>query len=114
MQSFFPNLGVYLIQLPIFIVWLIGLMLAIINLRRYPRVSLLTFLALIIFIILALVSPIISGWLPLLLHARFGAPFRQEAAIGALIGLIESAIRAIAWLLLFIAIFSWRSGLVKE
>ncbi len=114
MQPFFPNLGVYFIQLPIFIAWLIGMMLAVINWRRYPRVSLLTFLALILFIVLALASPVINTWLPLLLHAQFGTPFRQGTAIGAFIGFIESAIRAIAWLLLFIAIFSWRSNLAKE
>jgi uncharacterized membrane protein len=114
MQPFFPNLGVYFIQLPIFIAWLVGIMLAIINWRRYPRASLLTSLSLILFIFLALVSPVINDRLPILLRAWFGFPFRQEAVISVFIGFIESIVRAIAWLLLFVAMFSWRSSTEKE
>lgn len=97
----------YLIQLPLYLVWLTGLGLSIYNLRRYPRVARVTIIAVIIFLLASIAGTALTSWLPFFLHAQ-GMAARQMGLISTVIGVIRALLNALAFGLLFAAIFAWR------
>ncbi len=50
----------FLPQLPIYLVWLIGLLLALVNWRRHPRPSLLAFIAFVLFLVSAMTGTLLT------------------------------------------------------
>ncbi|MEJ2351112.1 MAG: hypothetical protein P8Y03_15110 [Anaerolineales bacterium] len=102
--------SVYLTQLPVYLAWLAGIVLAIINWKRHPRAAQLTLAAVFIFFITSIGGTAISSWLPLTLHAR-GMAARQMGIVLAIINIIRALFNALAFGILFAAIFSWRGGI---
>jgi len=89
-------------QLPELLVWFIGLVLALINWRRTPRAAPLLLLAMVILITLRLVADYVTGLLPLLLGGA------QLSAALTLSNFAQSAIAAVAWGMVLVAVFGGR------
>lgn len=103
--SIFPAL---LIHLPVILVWLAGMILAIIYWKRHPWVSLLTFIAVTGILITSLVDTYLGMWLPILLQQQ-GFSINQVGIVMGIRGLISSLMTAGFWILLLAAIFGWRN-----
>jgi hypothetical protein len=109
MQPFFQPLAGYLVQIPVFLVWLAAIILAVINWRRHPRISLLTLIAFGMFFVAALVGTALISWLPLALHER-GLPGGQMGNVVLIANFLRGLFDAAAWVLLVAAIFGWRQA----
>jgi|WetSurMetagenome_2_1015567.scaffolds.fasta_scaffold447987_2 hypothetical protein len=107
MDKFTPTLAAMLVDLPEFLVWLTGIILAVVFWQRHPKASLLTLIAMIGFMTTAVVSTYLSLWLPLTLQER-GMPTTQIGLVFAVYGIIRSLVSAIWWGLLVAAIFGRR------
>ena len=82
-------------QTPVYVVWLVGVILAIVGWKKHPSVSLVALIAFVVLLLLELVSLIIA------------------AHNGVLVGhpgitFLEALIRAGAWGLDLAAVFGWR------
>jgi hypothetical protein len=108
MDKLAPTLAVLLVQLPVILIWLIGQILSLVFWRRHPKVSLLTFIAMIGFLIVSIIGTYLNIWLPLTLRER-GLAISQIGIALTVSGLINSFVSAVFWVLLVIAIFGWRS-----
>ena len=112
-DTILPTLFSYLVQFPILLVWLAGFILAIAYWRRHPRASLLTVIALVIFLLESVVNTYLNLWLPLMLSERGIATF-QMSQILVVKGIVTSIILAVAWGLLIAAIFGGRQAAATE
>jgi hypothetical protein len=108
MERLIPTLTVYLTQLPVILVWLIGLVLALVYWRRHPTVSLLAIIAIVGFLVTSLVGTYLSVWLPLTLQER-GWSIGRIGILMTARGVIGSLISAVLWALLLAAVFGWRN-----
>ena len=98
-----------LIQLPMLLAWLVGVVLSLFNWRRQPRISLLTLSAIALLFVELIVSTYLNLWLPITLSNK-GWNMGQLSLLLPVIGAGESLVRAVAWGLLLAAIFGWRSA----
>lgn len=108
MEGAIATLGQYLVQIPVFIVWLVGIVLAVVYWRWHPKVSLLAFIALAAFLVTSLFGSALSMWLPIGLQRR-GWALARVGMIVTVVGFIRSLVSATLWGLLIAAIFGWRS-----
>jgi hypothetical protein len=84
-----------LTQTPVLLVWLVGVILAIVGWKKHPSVSLVAVIAIVILFLLAVVTELAA--------VRNGLNgFRPGVAF------LEELIRAGAWGLVLAAIFGWR------
>lgn len=108
-EDIIPTFSVYLAQSPIYLVWLVGIILAIVFRQRHTKVSLLTVIALGVLLVETAIGTYLSVSLPMLL-------IRQDmnaSAIGPIlsaIGCVRSLIAAAMWGLLLVALFGWRQS----
>jgi hypothetical protein len=109
MEKLVPALSILLVQLPVILVWLVGLVLSLIYWQRHPKVSRLALIALIGFLIIEVIGSYVSIWLPLTLHER-GLAASQIGIILFVRGIFSSLVSAILWGLLVAAIFGWRGN----
>jgi membrane protein YdbS with pleckstrin-like domain len=84
-----------LTQTPVYLVWLVGVILAIIGWKKHPTVSRFALIAFVILFLLAMVT--------LLIAAHNGVKVGHPG-----IAFLEALIRAGAWGLVLAAIFGWR------
>ncbi|MEJ2710449.1 MAG: hypothetical protein P8074_22750 [Anaerolineales bacterium] len=96
-------LSTYLIQIPVFLVWLVGLAIAVIRWRRHPRVSLLVTSGLLLFFLRALTVPLFRLWI----QQRAAETFQVGIQFSAL-NLGSALVGALAWVLILAAVFSQR------
>jgi hypothetical protein len=93
--------------MPLYLVWLAGIVVAIRNWRKNPSISLLTTVAIVIMWLLAITSRVVSFWL-----------FRQQAindlptstidTVTTIMNIVLPFLNAGCWCLLLAAIFGWR------
>ena len=102
-----PTLTFFLPRLPVFVAWIVGVIIAIVLWRRHPRVSLLTVIALALLFLEAAVGGFLSLWLNLQLGMDRMAP-SQVGILLALLDMLRGAIAVVAWGFLLAAIFGWR------
>ncbi len=107
MQTLMPTLSALAVQLPIFLVWLIGLILAIVFWKKHPRVSLFATVGISGLFILTLVTTYLNLWLPLMLHER-GVSAAQIGVTLGVKGIVTSVFSAIFWGFIIGAILGWR------
>jgi hypothetical protein len=84
-----------LTQAPVYLVWLVGAILALAGLKKHPSVSLVALIGFVILILLALFTQLIT--------VHHGVNWNQVG-----VAFLEALIRAGAWGLLLAAIFGWR------
>ncbi len=109
MAAVFVTLSSLLIQLPLLLVWLVGIILALFFWRQHPRVSLLALIAISLLFVEDIASTFLNMWLPLTLR-NGGLGIGRLNLLLPIIGVGESVVRAIAWGLLLAAIFGWRKA----
>ena len=84
-----------LTQTPVYLVWFVGVVLALVGWKKHPSVSLVALIAFVILFLLALVTQLIT--------VHHGVNWSQVS-----IAFFEALIRAGAWGLVLAAIFGWR------
>jgi ABC-type nickel/cobalt efflux system permease component RcnA len=84
-----------LTQLPVYLVWLVGVILALANWKKHPSVSLVALIGFVILFLLALFTQLTT--------VRHGVNWSHAG-----IAFLEALIRAGAWGLVLAAIFGWR------
>jgi membrane protein YdbS with pleckstrin-like domain len=84
-----------LAQTPVYLVWLVGVILAFVGWKKHPSVSLVALIAFVVLFILSLVAQLIT--------VHHGVNWSQTG-----ITFFESLIRAGAFGLVVAAIFGWR------
>jgi MFS family permease len=94
---------------PGFVVDLVGVILALVRWRRHPRVSLLTLLAIGLFVSVAVGGSFLFAWLPDHLKQR-GWKFEEIMVLYPVMALIRNALFAVGYALLLVAIFAGRSS----
>jgi hypothetical protein len=109
MNTSLPYLAVYLVQIPLYLVWLVGIILSIVFWKKHPTVSLLTLIALAGLLILSIVGVYTSTWLPMTLHAQGLSTARIGIELG-IISIASSILSTAFWILLVVALFGWRKG----
>jgi hypothetical protein len=103
----FAVLSSLLIQLPIILVWLVGVALSLVFWRRHPTVSAMTLIAFIGFLIVAIIGTYLNTWLPITLQQR-GLTAGRIGTILAVTGIINALVHTCLWVLVTMAIFGWR------
>ena len=107
-QLSFGILGSLATQLPVLAVMIGGIIFAVLNWQKHPRVSRLTVTALGVLVALNVIGTILAFWLPITVYRGTNS----SAALGltlAVIGFVESLVAAGAWTLLLMAVFKGRS-----
>jgi hypothetical protein len=94
----------YLVQLPLIVVWLVGLFLAARTYRRDRRVSLLIVLALVILLLRTLTTPLLTFWL-----FMKQPPLQRRALVQLAINIGSVVAATTSWVLVLIALFAGRS-----
>lgn len=107
MEYFSTTLFSLVTQAPLFLVWIIGIVLAIIFWRKHPAVSGLTLLAISGFIILDIVNAYLNLRLSTWLLEQGMSPSNSMPIFIAK-GIISSLLDAVLWILLLFSIFGWR------
>jgi hypothetical protein len=97
----------FLPQLPFYLVWLIGMLLALLRWHRHPTASLLALLAFILFLTSSMVGTLLSVWVT----SQMGNPDINRAWMYSLITLGRTVAGTVAWILLLLALFGWRTSL---
>ena len=108
MFQFTSILSILIVQLPLILVWVIGLVLAIIRWKRHPRASLFTLIAITGLMILSLAGSLLSVWLPVMIRTG-GWDVSRIGVINTAVGFVRSLLAAILWGLLLAAIFGKRN-----
>lgn len=93
----------YVYQIPVFIVWIVGGIMAIARWQRHPRPSLLLVVALSIFLLRALVVPIASFSL---VHGDLG--FERMGMAQGVVSVVSALVAVVAWILVLAAALGWR------
>ena len=89
-------------SIPLVLVWLVGIVLALIFWRRHPQVSLAALIALVGFLTISLLDTALRIWL----IQRQG--ISKFAEIAPFLSIFFSLARAALWGLILVAIFGWR------
>ncbi len=103
------NLWSYVVQLPVLIVWLVGIVFALVRWPRHPRVSLMAMVAILLALVASVGGQWLNVWVPLLLQAwRMNVVTIQgvQAVLAGLMGLVLAA----SWAVLLLAMFGWRDA----
>lgn len=108
MQSLWEFLlSSYLIQIPAFAIWLVGILIAVARWKQHPRVSQFMIMALVIFLLRALLIPLVQFWL----HTRGGGLAGMGIQL-SILNIASAFVGALAWSLILAAVFGWRKGRV--
>ena len=96
-------------QIPAYLAWITGMILAAVYWRKHPWVSLTALIGLGIFFLESVVG---LGQGVLLQYRPFseGMSFQQIGIIYTAIGIIRTAAVTAAWILILVAIFGWRNA----
>lgn len=94
----------FLGQLPVYLAWFAGVVAAIINWRKHPRVSLIVVIVVLAFFVASLAGTYLNIWLSMNVSGD------ALANIFLVKGLVQSVLNAVLWGLVFLAVFGWRTG----
>jgi hypothetical protein len=109
LASPFAFLAQYAIQVPLLLIWLVGMALALLWWQRAPKAALATCVACGLFLLDALIGAFISVALPSMLIER-GQSTAQVGTAFALVGIVRSLLHAALWAAVLFAIFSGRAA----
>lgn len=101
LNSFLPDLAH---KLPLLIVLIVGFITSITRWRKNPRVSLLTLLAVVIFMVTLILDTFSTSVLPSLLYST-NMEYQTITAILAITSVVLGFPIAVCWILLLIALF---------
>ena len=98
-------LSSYLVQLPVLLIWLVGIVIAAVRWRRHPRVSLLLCLALVLLGARALIVPVIRYRVQI-----SDLPVGQMGYRFGVLNVVSAVVGAVAWILVLVAAFRERDN----
>jgi len=96
-------------QLPFYIVWITGMILAAVYWRKHRWVSLTTLIGLAIFFVFSVLGISLSTYVQSLSYTG-EMPMAQMGIIYTVSGIIVTAADTAAWILVLVAIFGWRKA----
>ncbi len=103
----FLSVGASVFQLlPLIVIWLVGIVLAIVTWGRHPQVSALVLIAFVLFLIDGTVGTFLGFWMP----AQLGRFPREAGVLLTVQALLRAILNIVAWILLLAAIFAWRGS----
>ena len=108
-ETIFSTLSSFLAQAPMFLVWLAGLVVAIIRWQRHPRVSLLALIGLSLLLLETFIGTIMNIQLPVL-FSGWGWGAAEIGTFFIIKGFIQAVVAAIGFGLLLVALFGWRTA----
>jgi hypothetical protein len=94
-------------NLPLLLVWLAGIVFAVVRWNRHPRVSALVVAGLSIFVISIFFGVLVS-LMPAFIHSR-GVPFALATNIVSALNLLLTLARILGWGLILAAVFANRN-----
>jgi hypothetical protein len=101
----FPGLlGTLGPQIPLIVVWFVGIILALVYWKRHPAVSFLMLASMVLLIISALFNVFMVGILPV----SFGINMRSLSMVLGIGRVFNVIVEISAWIMLIIALFGWR------
>jgi hypothetical protein len=98
-------------QIPLFLVWMVGIVLAVTRWQRHPKVSLLALIALVLALLNSTVNGFLGALAPVMLTEQ-GMTATQIGIIFTIWSFIASIVGTVIWGLVLAAIFRWRDDLV--
>jgi hypothetical protein len=99
----------FLVETPLFAIWLVGIIVAVINIHRHPQAATAALIVFLVFIVKAIAFPFVQIW----------AIRQQMNQVGAsdwvfnlywVTAFLDHLVDAILWGILLLAIFGWRRG----
>jgi hypothetical protein len=109
-DTFGPFVGMLVSQLPYYLVWLVGLILAFVNWSRYPRPALLTTLA----VVMMFLASVVYSYLWSESITRRWADGNPDITWMQILTWGHSSVHALGYALLFCAIFSGRQAFASR
>ena len=103
-----PTVRAYLLQLPLYVVWLVGIILSMTRWQRHPRASSAALAAFCLFFLESLVGTLLSYNLPRLLTEGRHIDGGHMALILNVLWFGRTIFHAALWGLVLVAIFGWR------
>jgi hypothetical protein len=102
------TLTVLAVSIPIYIVWLVGLILAIVNWKKMPKASLLTVIAIVILFLAGVAGQVFSLNYPIMAHES-GLSYAKIGLVTAIVGIANVLLTTACWGMLLAAIFGRRN-----
>ncbi len=96
-----------IIQSPLFLVWLVGALIALVRLPKHAGVSVLLLIGFALMFFGSIGSAVAYAWLPQLMAARHGVVEHVQLIYGA-VGFANCLLHAVGWVLVLVAVFGWR------
>jgi hypothetical protein len=103
-----PNLWGLLVSSPVYVVLIVGIVIAAARWSRHPRVSLLAVSGMAILLLFDVVWMLLNPWLQIVL-IRQGVMTARLGFIFGLVSFAASLVRALGWGLVLAALFTGRS-----
>jgi hypothetical protein len=98
----------FLTWLPLYLLWMLGIILAMIRWQRHPTVSIQAALAFVILIVNSMASTVAYAWLPgYLQKGNYSA--EQVGYVLTAARVFFNLVGAVAWVLILVAIFAERN-----
>ena len=94
-------------HIPVFLVWLVAMILALVFWKRQPTVSLLVVIALFIFLVLSVADTFFTSWVTIQ-ATRSGMRPQQLATYYGVKSIVNGLCSAVGWALMVAAVFGWR------
>jgi hypothetical protein len=96
---------------PIYIAWLVGLILAIVNWKKMPKASLLTVIAIVILFLAGVAGQVFSLNYPITAHES-GLSYAKISLVMGIVRIIDVLLTTACWGMLLAAIFGRRNPAV--
>jgi len=101
-------LGRLLTQIPLLIVWIVGLIIALVQWKNYPRVALLVLIALLGFFLTTIMSSAAYALIPMFFLRDGDYSASHIGMAYTIYGVIHAILDTVFWVLLLLATFGWR------
>ena len=98
---------IFIPQAPLYLAWIVGIVLALAFWRRHPGISLLAVLGFALLLIVTAAATFLGAYWPLLLREQ-GKLASEIALTMGIANVVAGAVAAVAWVLLLIALFAGR------
>jgi cytochrome bd-type quinol oxidase subunit 2 len=102
-STFLPT---FLANLPLILIWLVGIILALVRWNRHPQASAFALIGLLILLFTAFFGSIVAVF-PSIIHTR-GIPFSRAVSLAGIVNAMIIFVRAVGWGFVLAAIFANR------
>ncbi|NUM81612.1 hypothetical protein HUU42_12475 [bacterium] len=107
MDNLFSTASYIATLLPIFIVWIVGVVMCFTYWNTYRKAAMLTLIAIVIEAANALIG-VLNVWIPTIM-TEMGWTYQQLGTFFAIKGFFHAILNAVAWVLILIAVFKARN-----